>query len=382
MDLHFPNEGWDKVIHDYILIIKEDTEAHPAWDLSLYTGLAGLASAVHFASHRGARYQKMLSTLDAIFMREVPFVYLKQMDHYLNPEKPIHPNYYNLSFGLSGIIAYCMSRHDSMELRSLAHDCLNCLVRILLESKEIHKEHVPAWYIAPEQDAIFESKGEGGFKLDMPNGLLGVLAVLSLAKIKGLHTNGLNELISKMADWVKNKQILHDGQINWNHLVMINEELEGKQRVANMQHHAWFCGSPGTLYSLYLASKAMKNANLAKFVEQTMLSQLRNPPSKNQIEDTSFCFGHAGLLAIASEMARNTHHPEFFKCTRLFEEEVKQLHHPNHEFGFQTLLQNGQKTLEWSHNPSLMNGAVGIGLTLLQVQEKQEIDWICPLVLA
>jgi lantibiotic biosynthesis protein len=385
MDLNFPNEGWEKVAHDYLLLAKDRVETNTSSDVSLFSGLTGLSVATYLCSHKGCRYQKMLSTLDETLIREVQAVFLRKSDRFLDAQVPIPQNYYNLASGLSGILTYLISRDDSLDLKNLAQDCLNNLVKILSEFKEINGSKVPAWYISLEDEIILENKEKfpkGIFKLDIPYGLPGVLAALSLAEIKGYKAFGLIELISRMSDWIKNKQTIQTHQINWKPFISIEEELEGISEIPKATHHAWYYGAPGISRCLYLAAQAINDSNLLKFAEQTLLSNLLKSDQDKEGRNLSFSFGQAGVLAITAQMAKDTKNPELFKQARLLEEGIKKFHHPHHEFGFQSSYFDEKGSPHWNNNPSLLDGAAGIGLTLLQMQDKQEMHWTRPFVIA
>ena len=376
MDHNFPDEGWDKIACDYLLLAKVSAEANNSFNLSLFNGLTGLSVATYLCSHNGSRYPKMLKTLDDILIREIQNIFLMKADYYLNVHVPIPPDHYNLANGLSGIITYLMCREDHIDLKNLAQECLHYLVKILSTFKEVNGSKVPAWVISSSNEFIPEYKEKfphGLFKLDIPYGLPGVLAVLSLAKIRGFNVFGLSELISRMSDWIRSKHVMHLNRSAWNHIISMEEELEGHLSFSGLHHDAWIYGNPGILRCLYLASQAMNDSNLAKFAEQTFLSYLLDPAE--EMKDTSFCFGKAGLLAITSKMACDTKNFEFFKQMRLQEEEIKKSHNLNHEFGFQTLHYNESDSFSWSDNPSLLHGAAGIGLILLQTQGRQDDHW-------
>ena len=314
MDLNFPNEGWENVVHDYLLLIKDRLETNTSYDLSLFSGLTGFSFATYLCSHNACRYKKMLSTLDDTLICEVQNVFLRKNDHYLDPKVPIPSNYYNLANGLSGILTYLTSRDDNIDLKNLAQDCLNKLVRMLSEFKEINNSKVPAWYISSESEVILEYKEQfpnGIFKLDIPSGLPGVIAALSLAAIKGFKTFGLIELISKMSDWIKDKQIIQSDQINWKSIISTEEEREGISKFSNEPFHAWFYGAPGITRCLYLAAQALNDSDLAKFAEQTLLSNLlKSVQGKKEAE----------LEVIREAMIDN---PKFtFLCPRSIAQEV------------------------------------------------------------
>jgi len=375
MDLNFPAEGWEEVVRNYLLAAKDVVEQNSISDLSLYSGLTGLSATVHIASHNGSRYHSMLGTLDELLSREVQREYLSQTNHYLNPQTPIPPNHYNLANGLSGILLYFMYREDNVILKNLAQDCLNSLVEILSTIKEINGSQVPAWYVSSEHESISEYKGKypkGYFKLDIPYGLPGVMAALSMAKIKGYQAPGLMDLIAKMSHWILKKQIVQEKEMNWNHIVSVDEELDGIVVDSRIRNRSWFHGALGVLRCLLLSAKAVNDQHLAELFEKAFLSHIMKPNRKNEVRDSSFSFGNSGLLAMTHDIACETKNPDFFKQAFLLEEGIKNDHHPNHAFGFQTLLIEDHIFVKRSHDPTLLSGAAGIALTLLRVHCQHE----------
>ncbi len=60
MDLNFPNEGWENVVHDYLLLAKDTVETNSSSDLSLFSGLTDLAPPSIFVRIRYAVTKKCL----------------------------------------------------------------------------------------------------------------------------------------------------------------------------------------------------------------------------------------------------------------------------------------------------------------------------------
>jgi len=382
MDQQFPDESWDSTIHDYMLIARESAEKDESGDLSWFSGLAGYHSAIRFASKR-QRYQRMLSILDELLIKEVHTVYLQQVDRYMEPARPIPPNLYNLSIGLSGLVIYLSSCEDNRDLINLAQNCLQALVRLMSELKVIGDNQVPAWFNAIEDEPITEYKRKyatGLFKFDIPNGITGVLAALSIAKLRGFDVVGLSDLINNIAVWLLEKKIPHQNQARWKHVISFNEIIENSMTQSEHSPRNWFSGAPGILRSLFLASKAVGEKSLRQFCEENLLLNLTKT-TEDDPADLSFCFGKAGLLSIAHTMACDTQNPEYFSLVRKLETDIAGHYNPQHPFGFQTLHQHADGRMDWSDHPCLLNGAAGIGLTLLQTQRQQGNDWIHPFAL-
>ncbi len=63
-DACFPDEGWDKIGHEYLAIAAKGAETAGAASIGLYSGLAGLAFSAQSLSRNGIRYKRLLESLD------------------------------------------------------------------------------------------------------------------------------------------------------------------------------------------------------------------------------------------------------------------------------------------------------------------------------
>lgn len=373
MDATFPNEGWDKIARDYIDHLQTHLNPEFFSNGSLYSGLGGICFAIELCSQNGLRYQKILSKLEDIFVDTVRSFYLTQVDKYTNPYEFVPHDFYNLAHGLSGIITYSMHRNNLVEL---ACDCVSGLIKILLSKKNIHYNDVFAWYNPPEEDSPFQYSdrfSNGYYRLDTPFGLAGVLGVLSLAANNQMRIENLEELIEKLSRWMMNRQIRYNNRLYWNRITAIDEKIE-EEIIIERRRDNWLFGTPAVTRSLYLASKAISDPLMSKFSEEVFISHIEGLLLQESMQESSFCYGKAGLLVLAHRMGCDTQNPRFFQASKTIEENLKSSFSPLYEFGFQSIdLEN--ETTSWVDKPGLIDGAAGIGLSLLEVQGRSKVPW-------
>ncbi len=359
MDLNFENNGWNKVIYEYFKYIKNNIDYH-----TLYSNILGISFATFIASDNGSRYKNFLSKLDEILIKKIKTEFLNNIDKYLDQNTSVPSNFYNLMHGLSGIITYLIHRDDNCDLTSLLYECIESIVKVLSMSKNVGSKELFAWF-EPKLSNI-EKKH---YKLDIPYGIPGVLAALSLAKQKGIKIEGLSQLITKIAKWIVDKHVIHNGRVNWNRIYLIDDDHH-----LDIYEDVWLYGAFSISRCLYLASNAIDDLELKKFAEEVFISHLRQCPEKNNTPDTSFCFGKAGLLILAYNMACDTQKVELFQILKAMEQDLIQDFNPLHKYGFQTLCFN-KKNLQWIDNPDLFSGAIGIALSLLSIQSNKQMIW-------
>ena len=96
---------------------------------------------------------------------------------------------YDVISGLSGVGRYLLCISDNPEalkrLKVILKYCISLIQPIC-----INGEHVPGWYIAPENlftNADREKYPQGSFNCGLAHGIAGPLALLSLASQQGIY---------------------------------------------------------------------------------------------------------------------------------------------------------------------------------------------------
>jgi hypothetical protein len=377
MDQLFPTDGWKAVVHDYLELITKKFEDSGYDNYSLFTGLCGLCFSVHMCSKQGVHYQTLQTKLEMLLIEKVEQELFPQIQECCDKNLHAHPHLYSLANGISGILAYLLLRLDIPRLHKLAIDCVSLLLRFLNRSEESANQ-VPAWYVSIEHQLAEEEKAkfpEGSFILGTPLGITGCLSALALSSISGLRIPGLNAMITRIANWLKEKTYLDKYGVNWRHTIPYAKEGGLEPLTTELDRETWWYGTPAVTRSLYLAAKATSDQPLAKFAEKTFSAIFaKNPKDWNNM-GPALAHGKAGLLAITYRMAQDTQSAFLWKQVDLLEAEIKGFYRPNSQFGYQMVYVDNSEVYHWIDHPGLLTGASGIALSLLLAQRREELIW-------
>lgn len=352
LDTHCPNQKFDELAHKYLALALSKT--NPKGSISLFGGTTGLCFTVYMCSQNKSRYQKLLYQLDQQLIEGIKDFLQKQ-------NKSI--NDYCLLDGICGVLAYLLLRQNEPLLIFYTKECLTSVVSFILNKKIVAGHSVPGWH----EESIDNTNGR--FVLNSLNGMAGLLSILSLASIEGLTVNGLQEAILSLAEWLKSKQKNTPKGVIWPAVVSFEEEIGEKEIESTHFPNIWYYGPSAIARSLYLAYKALDNYNLKANAEQVFLQTLSYPYKNLSL---SFGFGKAGLLAMTHRMHQDTSNRFFLQKINELEYELKNAYSPNSLFGFQS---SDMYTGQPIDDPGIMDGAVGIALTLLLLEEKQDVSW-------
>lgn len=358
LDEILPNQGWDERANEYIKLCVANIETNGLNGFSLFEGLAGVCYSVFLASKNGTRYQQLLSKLEKFLVDQLELSFFNQVDQILKENKTAHPHFYGFSSGICGVLAYLLIRRDNPALQKLASDCLYSLVRLLSQKQVVDGVKVPGWV------------SEGSFYLDRTNGITGCLSVLSNASLEGNAVSGQYELISEIADWLKNQKIQTEYGPAWSYILPLENSPNKELR------DIWNFGAPAVASSLFLAGKATKNQKLMEFAEEALIPVYTKAWQERRQMGPSFISGRAGLLVVTSQMARLTGNPFFQEQIPLLTEDLLRFYSPNHRFGFQTVYYTQEDDgYQWIDHPGLWEGAVGVALSLLMASQNESKDW-------
>lgn len=342
MDSHYPNEGWDKVAHNWLQHAFTLLEQEGYSNISLFTGLTGITFATYVAARDN--YQ-LLEDLETRLIEE--------LDHSwtipLRKATTLTPNYYNLMQGISGVIAYLLLRKDDPRMKRALLGCVEELSSALIRT-------FPAWH------------ADGHHILTMPYGITGPLSALSLALRDGIETNSLRQAIELLSGWLKT---MHNN-LQWPATV----PADSVQPIEiGLNKDLWAFGAPSVARSLYLAADALHDESLKAFSEEAFMAVFtRSETDWNQMAST-FAMGKAGMLALTYFMLKECKTGALKEKLSFFEERIKSFYSPYHHFGFRLVdvTENGQ--YRWVDNPGLLEGAVGVALSLLLLENERSSQW-------
>ncbi|QKV95937.1 lanthionine synthetase C family protein [Streptomyces sp. NA02950] len=312
-----------------------------ASNASLYLGAPALAFVLHAAAGSTGRYRNALEKLNeatiAVTRRRLAHAHARIG----RGERPAMQEF-DLIRGLAGLGAYHLVRQPHHEITA---DVLAYLVRLTDPLPE--EGDLPPWWtdVSPsgESNPAFPG-GHGNFGL--AHGIGSVLALLSLALLRGLPVPGAPEAIRRICAWTDQWRQQDDTGPWWPGLISIEQATGGHIDPALRPRPSWCYGVSGTARAHQLAGLALGEPTRVQAAENAILAALRDPIQLELLPEIGLCHGTAGLLHAAWRMADQTRNPAITaELPHLADRLIVALGRPDHD-------------------PELLDGAAGAALAL------------------
>lgn len=384
IDRMFPDNGWDLVVHEYILNIVKAIDEVGIGSLTLYGGLTGICYYIRLASRNETRYKKVLDKLDDFLIKEIEISHISPLKKQLNQSVPCSPHLYEVIQGISGVAIYFLINQKKSSFKAPLHKMISLMID-LTQPITVNGKTVPGWYVSPESFFLDEERircPNGNFNLGLSHGITGVLALLSIAMIHGVVLKGQREAIETIAQWIQTKQKTGDDRYFWDSSISFEEETMGFIFQSRKSRDAWCYGTPGVARSLYLAGMALKNESLKTFAFEAFFSIFKSTRKEWNLPDSTMCHGIAGLLIITKLMARDT-------GSTILEKEVERLreillahYDASFPFGFRhaEVQKNKKDEYIWLDQTDLLEGVSGILLALASLHT-ENYKWHLPFLI-
>ena len=281
-------------------------EVTAAANASLYFGAPALAFTLHIAASSTGRYHRALATLDDATLT-VTRARLAQAHVRIDRAEQPELREFDVIRGLAGLGAYHLSRHPDHQV---TRDVLAYLVR--LTEPLPGADGLPPWWtsVAPNGEPSPDyPDGHGNFGLS--HGIGSVLAVLSLAMLRGLAVPGMADAAGRICDWTD--QWRHGTTGNapwWPGFITIEQSRDQRVDPGLRPRPSWCYGVAGTARAQQLAGMALRDPARQEAAEAAMLAVLRDPAELARLRETGLCHGTAGLLHAAWRMAADARTPE------------------------------------------------------------------------
>ncbi len=214
----------------------------------------------------------------------------------------------------------------------------------------------------------------------MLNGISGVLALLSIAKIHQVAASGIDEAIDFLASQLSLCRVVSNG-IFWpigiphadsgrEPRVAFKPEVNPATLPHGFRRASWCSGAAGVAMAMRLAGKALNKTVYQSLSIETMKS-LYNELISNRARSPMFCHGLSGILEITLRFAHATNVELFRDQARILVNRILQ------PFVFETKKQDDYKGVTHSsvRNPGLLYGTGGILLVLLAATTEIEPSW-------
>jgi lantibiotic biosynthesis protein len=374
LDQCFPEQDWDLTGKHHLTLAARSAEHGPTPPPGLFSGLSGLAFSAFQLSRDGARYGRLLATLDeTISQGAITLVRAVRAQ-----QDGVTVGQFDAISGLSGIGAYLLHRSGQSAAAKAVHEVTDALVYLTGEERGLPRWHTPAHLLWSEGK---EAYPHGNLNCGLAHGVPGILVFLALAHTAGLDVPDLPQAISRTAGWLCANRFDDDWGVNWPTAIPLLETASGAGPILcgaggstapdGPSRCAWCYGSPGIARALWLAGEALDRDDYRDLAIAAMEAVYRRPIPERRIGSPTFCHGVAGLLAITLRFANETRLPVFFEQSRVLGRQILDHYRPDSMLGFRNLEIPDHEI----DQPGLLEGSPGIALVLLAAATAVEPTW-------
>jgi hypothetical protein len=374
LDACFPEEQWDLKAREHLQLAARAAEAFPRLPIGLYSGLSGLAFAAWELSRGGARYLRLLNSLDhSTCSRTIAAA------RSIRGRRGVGFPEFDAISGLSGVGAYLLHRREEPRAMAALSSILEGLVDLLSERDGLPRWYTPAHLLGDEETRKYCPHGNLNFGL--AHGVPGPLALLSLAHTAGVPVPGLAEAIARTADWLCANRFDDAWGVNWPAILPLVQtdtadgvrlEAPGARSAPDGPSRcAWCYGSPGISRALWLAGQALGREDYRALAVSAMKAVFRRPVAARRIDSPTFCHGVSGLLGIALRFSHDMGGAEFSDDIGVLVRQLLDSFQPQSLLGFRHL-----ETRDTAMDqPGLLEGSPGVALALLASATGAEPTW-------
>ncbi|MCB5908453.1 lanthionine synthetase C family protein [Streptomyces pinistramenti] len=318
----------------------------------LFYGAPAVAFAARMAQHTSTDYARLLHDLDQQVTARLN-TRLTLENRRLDAGIPgADVRRYDVINGLTGYGRYLLLQ--APQHRRLLTDVLTYLVR-LTKPVTAQGHTVPGWWLPRPPDSPDTPFPHGHFNLGLAHGIPGPLALLALAKQRGIEVPGHDTAINDIVEWTLAWR-RHDD--HWPTEISFEQQIEPDTTTSLPDRTAWCYGTPGVARALYLAGTALDRPDWRQTAVDSLIAVIDNPL---HVHDQAICHGWAGLLHIAWRTARDSGDPHLAARLPRLASPILAAYDDAHPLGF---LHSSPYTDLAPHRAGLLDGAAGIALAL------------------
>ncbi|WP_339270494.1 lanthionine synthetase C family protein [Paenibacillus sp. FSL W8-0187] len=333
-----PDRGWKESIHQHLLSLYRAMPLRIP-DISLYSGVTGIAYGLFIASDDRTNYKQALSQLNQYIASQ-----------FTEGRKIPGLDSLDVVSGLCGVARYVLeaSRYDD-RMREIA---VPLITNIIGESQSMI-------------DAVLCGM-DRQVQHGIAHGLAGILALLVTALHKQVEVENLQHTIHRIADYLA-LQIREDRYGRFWPISSKPSCSYRSEEEETRQIEGWCHGTLGVSLTLLRAGIYCSNEGWKKVAAEAAGSTFRLGENELGSMTPSFCHGLAGLLHLANHLHAlcDIHEASLFadrvasRLMKMFDE--------SSPFGYRD-----QEDTVCTDNPGLLQGAVGIALSLLDYGKRDD----------
>ncbi|MER5201372.1 lanthionine synthetase C family protein [Streptomyces sp. NPDC002755] len=272
-------------------------------DANLFLGAPAMAYVLHMAAAHSNRYGEALHTLDNIVAAHTrrrlaaAHARIDQGRHTAFAE-------YDLFRGLTGIGALLLLRQPHG--RELQH-VLEYLVRLTEPVAGPAGRPLPGWWVGHAPAGIEAATPGGHANAGLAHGITGPLALLALAKRRGITVDGGDRAMARILRWLDGiRQSDHHGT-RWPRWVSMTG-----QAPTHAAAPSWCYGTPGIARAQQLAGISLNDGYRKRMAERALLYCLADRQQLDQLSSRGLCHGVGGLIRTVQRVAEDAEEPKPF----------------------------------------------------------------------
>lgn len=346
VDLDRPGDGWDRAGHRHLATA---VAAATPYDVSLFSGLAGIGFAATLLAAGRARYERLLSSVDAIIGPAVTSAARR-----LHAVDGCAASDHDLISGLTGTGVYLLSRPRCTPLT----DTLSALSRLLADRGHPRRWHTPAQLTAGTLRDYFP---HGHHNCGVAHGVPGPMALLALAILDGVEVPGARDAIEATAAWLIEHHVGTADAPDWSDAIALDDSGPAQAGTREPGRAAWCYGAIGVARSLWLAGTALGRPQWCEFAARTIRAVAARPPDRWWLSTAGLCHGKAGLLQVLRRFADDLHDPTVAATAATLASGLAAEYDPDSLLGLRIAEPGGVLV----DHPGLLDGVPGVALALL-----------------
>lgn len=268
---------------------------------------------------------------------------------------------YDLIEGLVGFGTYFLERLTASPTAELPQIGLRHIV-----------DHLDATRVEVDEGVTWRSPStthgdQGSFNCGIAHGVPGVVGFLGRLSCLPLLPSRAHDLLKGASRWLENMALDRTDGCYPNQI--LSDGTRDRARTA------WCYGDPGVAVGLWRATLCA-DASISR-VQDLAKAALRRPLEVTLVRDAAFCHGAAGLAHLCNRFYQATRDEAFRDTAQTWFDRLLGMRRPGAGVGgfLSYMPRDGGDTYEWLAMPGLVEGAVGIGLTLLAAIEPIEPLW-------
>ncbi len=353
----FPNEGHDELAMNFLNQSIRALEEIPMRQ-DLYGGFTGVAWSVEHLRNRLLAADSSEDPNEAIEQSLMTYI-----QHSTEVES------YDLIGGLVGLGVFGLARFP----RPSAVELLGAVVTRLLDLVERQGE-LYTWYTPPDLLPDHQRKvaPKGYYNLGLAHGVPGVIGFLGQCQALDILPDRIRPVLQGGVKWLLEKKIKDQDACFASWLTRDGNPNENQEPTRS----AWCYGDPGVAAALLVAAQSLgQKAWKKEALSLARLAAQRSLP-RVHVFDMGLCHGTAGLALFFNRMYQQTGESSLKTAAQSWVERTLAMRRTGEDFaGFPMWTLSESQEGHWAPEPGILTGAAGVGLALLAAATPIEPTW-------